>query len=143
LQGDQIEKALVAHLLTNATIRAAVQSGGETRIYPMRAPQTSTTLPRIVYQMISTIPLDSMDGDLGFSDGRCQIKCTAATYLAAKALAKAIRAAGNTFRGDIAGTVIVGTTVEKMIDLPEALPAGSDRGFNTVSQDWFVTWKED
>lgn len=133
-----METALRTHLLADATISASVGA----RVYPLRAPQNETTLPRIVYQRVSDVPLESHDGYGGHQTTRVQIKATAATYTAAHALAKLIKNKANAFRGNVWGVLVTDCQPRGVVDLPESLPAAADRGLNTVSQDWLVSWKE-
>lgn len=65
-----------------------------TRIYPLRIPQRGS-LPAVVYQIITTDPVNSLDGDSGLDLLRLQIKTWADKYEDAQALAVAVRNALN------------------------------------------------
>jgi hypothetical protein len=134
-----MEAALRSHLLADATIAASVG----TRVYPLKARQGETTLPRIIYQKVSDVTLITHEGYGGNQTSRVQIKATAATYSDAKTLAKQIQNKANTFRGDFSGTVITDCRPTGTVDLPESAAAGAESGPNTVSQDWLVSWKDD
>ena len=62
---------------------SAVSSLVGSRIYPLVRPQ-GDALPAIVYQRISTVPVNSLDGDSGLDEVRIQIACVAPTYAQAK-----------------------------------------------------------
>jgi predicted metallo-beta-lactamase superfamily hydrolase len=57
--------------------------------YPLVAPD-SQPRPYIIYQVISNVITNSLDGDVGISNRRFQIDPHADTYAAAKVLAKSI-----------------------------------------------------
>jgi len=61
-----------------------------TRLFPMRL-EPGTVLPAAVYQVITTDPVNSLDGDSGLDLLRVQIKAWADTYTEAKSLGLAIR----------------------------------------------------
>lgn len=83
-----IEKDLFDTLKNDATVAGLVG----TRIYPLHMPQ-GVPMPAVVYQRISTTPINSLDGDTGVDAVRMQVSCWAATYLASRALSDAVRAA--------------------------------------------------
>ncbi len=65
-----------------------------TRLFPMRLEQEpKTALPAAVYQVITTDPENSLDGDSGLDLVRLQIKAWADTYTVAQSLGAAIRSA--------------------------------------------------
>lgn len=133
-----MESSLRTHLLSNATIAAAVGS----RIYPLKGPQAETTLPKIVYQRVSSQTLNTHAGFGGHQTSRVQIKTVASGYLAAKELSSLVQGMADSFRGNVWGTLITDCRPQGQIDLPESTPPGTDRGANVVSQDWLVSWKE-
>lgn len=61
------------------------------RVYAMRAPQSSTTLPRITYQRITTSPETSLTGSSRLDSVRIQVDCWAKTFLGAAALGDQVR----------------------------------------------------
>lgn len=66
------------------------------RVYPMRMDQEAA-LPAAVFQLITTVPVTSLDGDSGLDSLRVQVKAWAARYADAHALSDAIR---NALRAD-------------------------------------------
>ena len=81
-----LEVGLYAKLSGDAGVSALVG----TRIYPLLMPQ-EPTLPAIVYQRISTVPLgQSHQGGNHLNRARMQLACHATTILAAKQLAQAV-----------------------------------------------------
>ena len=83
-----IEIAIVTALKNNSTITDIV----EDRIYPLFRPQ-SDPLPALVYQRVSTVPENSLDGFSGLDAVRLQFSCYAKTLIEAKELAVLLRAA--------------------------------------------------
>ena len=97
-----LEVGLYAFLAADSGLSALVG----TRIYPLLLPQ-EPTLPAVVYQRISTNPLGhSNDGPDHLVRVRMQFRCHAATLLAAKGVADAVRAALDGYSGTM-GTVDV------------------------------------
>jgi hypothetical protein len=102
-----IEAGLVTKLTTTAGLTALIS----TRVYLERIPQGGT-LPCLTYQRISTPRVLTHDtsGSAGTAYPRFQFDAWAATYLSAKAITDALRAALNGFKGTItsgADTVVV------------------------------------
>ena len=71
---------------------AAVAALVAARIYPNRAPQTST-LPRLVYQVIGRNPNYAVDGASLLTDSRVQVTAQSRAYDQARALIAAVVAA--------------------------------------------------
>jgi len=82
-----IEEAIVTTLKADSEVK-----GITTRVYPNSMPQ-SPTYPLIVYQKVSGYRPHHLGGVSGVARPRFQIEAWAATYTAAKSLAKAIREA--------------------------------------------------
>lgn len=81
-----IETTLYTVLSTDTAVSNIVS----TRIYPLIAPQDSA-MPAVVYQRVSTVPVNSLAGDSGLDAVRIQISCWASTYAGAKSLAVAVK----------------------------------------------------
>jgi hypothetical protein len=81
--GESIRAVLIADPTTAGLVAA--------RIYPSLMPQ-GTTLPVIVYQVISEVPENSIGGTSAgrLTGSRIQIDCYATTYRAAHAVADAV-----------------------------------------------------
>jgi len=93
-----IEAGLVYKLTNTAGITALVS----TRVYLETIPQ-GATLPCITYQRISTPRLTAHDtsGSAGTASPRFQFDAWATTYASARAIADALRAALNGYKGTI------------------------------------------
>lgn len=78
--------------LTIQTALAALVSG---RCYPLNAPDP-VVKPCIVYQVISDVQTNSLDGFSGLSNKRIQVDAYATAYGAVKALASSVKAAMST-----------------------------------------------
>jgi hypothetical protein len=59
------------------------------RVYPIIMPQ-NTTLDAITYQVIDSVPENSLDGYAGLKNSRIQVDVWSATYAGSKALAKRV-----------------------------------------------------
>ena len=78
----QIEVIVKAHVGLTALVGA--------RVYPQVMPENGK-LPAIIYQVISSIPITTHDGDANLSTTLVQFNCHAATYLASKQVAVQLR----------------------------------------------------
>lgn len=85
-----IQSDILTALLADSAVTAIVGA----RIYPMRIPQ-GADLPAIVYQKISSVPVNSLDGDSGLDSVRMQFTSWASTYSVAADLSAKVRAAIN------------------------------------------------
>jgi hypothetical protein len=81
-----IEEAIIQRLLATSEVATIVG----TRVFPGSKPQAAP-LPAIVFNKISGAPLYDDKGEVGLDENRLQIDCWAATYSAAKGLARAVR----------------------------------------------------
>lgn len=91
-----IQAALYAELTGDATVSGLVS----TRIYPLYAPQAAA-LPYIVYQLISRETAYAHASATGLQRPRIQVRCVAATYDGAEALAAAVESALSGFNGTL------------------------------------------
>ena len=76
--------------MIESSIYTAIKSLAGGRVYPIVIPDTAS-LPAIVYQRISSVPVNSLDGDTGLDSVRIQISAWALTYKEAKNLSDTIR----------------------------------------------------
>jgi hypothetical protein len=93
-----IRPALRAFLAANSVIAGLVVTGGTTRIYPVKLPQ-STTAASIVYNEISGVGDHTMQGASGLVAVRMQIAAWAQTADAAHTLFLAIKEILDGFAG--------------------------------------------
>jgi len=84
----ELSEALYSRLQAVSGVTALVG----TRVYPLRLPQ-AVTYPAVRYQVIDEERPGALDADIGLVWARVQLDSYAATYLAAKQLATALRAA--------------------------------------------------
>lgn len=107
-----IEEATRDILVADSTVTGLVS----TRIYPQVLPQ-GATLPAIAYQMVSSAREHAHDGAAqDLSRPRLQWAAHAATYSAAKAVAKAVRDALAYYHGSTGGIKIDAVLFENEID---------------------------
>ena len=91
-------------IFTALSAHAGVTAIAGDRSYPVQAPQ-SAALPFVVWQRVSTSPINSHDGPAALDQTSVQFACFAATFTAAHDLRNAIRTAledvtlGNSARG--------------------------------------------
>jgi len=83
-----------ADIIETLTDSEAVDGLVEGRVYALTRPQEDP-LPAIVWQRISTVPQNSLNGFSGLDEVRIQFSCYAETLLQAKELAAAMRSALN------------------------------------------------
>lgn len=115
------------------TLLASVAGG---RRYWVRAPQ-GATLPYVVLNIVSGLRDYHTRGPSGYTQSRVQADCYGATYSAAKATARALRAAMSGVRGgDIQGVFI-----ESERDLPAEDAGPVNHPFRT-SIDLIIHHKE-
>lgn len=89
-----MEEELFTRLTTYAGLAALIGL----RAYPTRLPQAST-LPAIVYTVIDGVPVELLRTESGTFTTRVQITAFAATYAAAKGVAREVHAALARYRG--------------------------------------------
>jgi hypothetical protein len=129
-----IEKGLRDLLCADATVGPMV---GNQRVRPMMLPEGSD-LPAIVYLLIATSPLTSMDGVNALQMKRIQLDCYGKNGAAAKALAKAVHNLLDGYRGFLSeGTEVQSCLPNQDIDLYD-----SDRKSYCVHCDFNVRFIE-
>jgi hypothetical protein len=97
-----LEDALVEHLRMNAPVAALVG----TRVHPAELPERPT-YPAIVYRRIGRSGVNHTEGPSGLAAIGIQIDCWAMRYRESKALAAAVSAALDGFKGLLGGSVPV------------------------------------
>ena len=116
-------------------------SAGVTGIVSQRVswaerPQGSA-LPALVLTQISGAPTYVLRGPSNYTEARVQVDCWASTFLAARQLADAVRAALSGFSGVRGSTRFHGVFLDAERDLRDAETDGAERFFR-VSQDFMV-----
>lgn len=110
------------------------------RIYPLSVPQ-GVTYPAIAYQQVGTATFNHSVGTCDFAIARFQVTSYAETYLAAKALNAAVKAAliGWTDGG---GTPVIGSSSwQGDTDLAGGPEPGQDEYLRGVASDWTIKFK--
>jgi hypothetical protein len=130
-----MEQGIIARLLTTNSIISLVS----TRVYPGSRPQGSA-LPAIVLNRISGGPLYADDGEVGLEQARIQVDCWAATYSAAKLLARAVKASLSAFEGTVGETTFQLIELDIEQDLREGGGDAADYPFRTALD--FLVWAE-
>jgi hypothetical protein len=97
----RVEEALTTKLRADATVAALVGS----RIYPVKAPQ-ATTSAYLVYDLLGGEDHTAHDGFGGLRSGRISYSCCAPKYGEAKAVAEAVRGALAGWKGVQSGLEI-------------------------------------
>ena len=127
-----LETELRTYTLAGTAVAALVA----TRMYARLLPQTPT-LPAITFSRVSTRRLHDMNGPDGLPRPRLQLTCWASTPAAAGALADAVRARLDGYRGAM-GSVTVGSCLlagERDVDDVEA-------GRSGVALDFMIQYQE-
>ena len=97
-----------ANTLLNALLRASpvVQSVANSRVFPVRIPQSSPT-PAVCFMLISRMPQECMKGLRLYDKARVQISIFADDFVTLSTLADGCRAALDGYRGADSTTAIV------------------------------------
>lgn len=119
-----IETEIRTRLVTASTPAAG-------RIYPLVLPQ-NPTLPAVTFSRVSGLRVHNLGGVSGRARPRISISSWASTYAGVQALAAAIRASLNGFKGTLA-TIAADIRIDNEIDLYEEEP----KVYHIV-QDYFV-----
>jgi hypothetical protein len=130
-----MEEAIIAKLLADSGVSTIVGN----RVFPGSRPQAST-LPALVLNRISGGPEYADDGEVGLEQARIQIDCWAATYGAAKKLARAVTASLSAFEGTIGATTFQLIELDIERDLREGGGDTADYPFRTSLD--FLVWAE-
>lgn len=99
--------------------------GGRAFVAPRRE-SDDQALPYITHQMISDVPVNSLDGYTGHSRCRVQIDCYAATYGAAEELCQRVKMSVN----NTSGAPLIDTATATF---------DQDTGLHRVSLDVFIS----
>lgn len=125
-----IEAALFAYITTDSTVSGLMS----TRMYPLDLPQEPTA-PCATYHRVSTTPLYTHSGDSQLDEVRIQIDSYAATVLAAKTLAGAIRDRISGHSGDMEGVDVQSVFMDTEQDFGDPTT-----DLYRVSQDYLITF---
>ena len=106
-----LQAGIVAYAKTKTDITTLIGTGDNARIYPMIAPQKTTT-PYIVFEKISNNHQHQLSGSSGFSRARIQFNVWSDTYLQAQTLAEKIRLTFDGLHGIYMGDVFVQSVLQ-------------------------------
>lgn len=106
-----IEDAIYTHATDDAGISALIGA----RIYPGYASQ-NTTVPYIVYQRISSVPINLLAADTDITEARWQFNCYGTSYPSAVAVVEAVRTAFARYSGTVASIEILDVFIENVVD---------------------------
>lgn len=112
--GSDLDAAIYSHVITDAAVSAIIES----RFFPGAIPE-GQILPAAVYQQISAVHDETLDGADGLANARFQLSAWAATRIAAKALAETIRLRLQSYRGTLGSVVIQDISLIDRRDLLE------------------------
>lgn len=126
-----MEEALIALILDDGGVTHLMG----TSVWWGRAPQASTTYPRVVLRKVSGIPDYHLQGPSGLEMSRVQVDCYGATYTSAKASARAVRAVLSGYRGAVSGRRLQGGFIGAERDLPNEEDASGAQNLFAVSFD--------
>ncbi|HUX02738.1 MAG TPA: DUF3168 domain-containing protein [Phycisphaerae bacterium] len=133
----ELETGIYTLLAADSTVAGIVG----TRIYPALAPQ-NVTYPCIVYQRVGADRAHHTTGASGMSEVIVQVTSMAATYLAVKALAAAVRTAMDAQRGMWGGVDILAAYIHNEMDTLDAEPSSDARRLYGIQQDYGIFHRE-
>ena len=87
-------------------------------VTPLILPQ-EPSYPAITYQQVSAVPVHGMGQDAALLRARVQVDSWGDTYAEARALASAVKAVLNRFRGPAAGVTVLDVLLNNEMDLYE------------------------
>lgn len=128
-----MEEDLVALLLEESTLSALVGS----KVWWSQAVQGEAP-PYVTLRVISAPRDYHMQGASGLVESRVQIDCDAATYAAAKSVARAVEGALSGFKGTQGNTKFLAVFLDQERDSNEELTGTSKRMFRTSLD--FLIW---
>lgn len=132
-----ISAAIRTRLLANGTVAGLVG----TRITSDVLPQGSA-MPAITYEVVDTLPSETLAAIADVSRARVQVDCFAASREGANALADAVRLSLQMFRGSIGDQFINGIQmVTGEIQTVDRSKAGTDQRRFITTQDFYVFYR--
>lgn len=117
------------------------------RVQPAATSQ-GLALPRVVYSVIGSAPVRTLNAALGLTRTRLQVEAQAATYAAARALARAIKGDADNanlgsrlagYQGTLGNVQVQGCHLDFETELYETPVNRSDVGVHRVVMD-FIVW---
>jgi hypothetical protein len=126
-----IETEVHDYVIADPTVAGLI----DTRMYPNKLPQ-GATLPALRFQLITQPRLRNLGGGAGRATPLLQIDCFAKGYVAAKALAAAVRARIGDFNGTLTSSRAVIAIETERDDYDDTVKA--DR----VIQDYRISFNE-
>ena len=117
-----VETDLRTYLLAQATITAIVGSSG---VYCGNVPQAAAT-PLLLVSRVAGEHGHHLDGGAGYCTARVQVDCYSTTYVAAAALAEAVRLKMQGYRGAMGTTTVSSVMLESDLDQSDPPTDASD-----------------
>jgi hypothetical protein len=127
------EKALYSILTNDSDVAAHVS----TRVYPNVAPQ-SASYPYIVYERVSTEPLNAIPGSLNESRTTFQLSIESDSYSECKDVADDVRDALDGYSGTAATVVVHRIYLDGESDVYDEPESGDETGVHGVQFDVIV-----
>lgn len=128
----EAEKSLTMKLKADAGVQALVN----TRVFFAEAPQ-NPPIPFVLMTRVGTDHVHSLTGSSGLANARIQVDCYAKTQKEARAVATAVRAVLDGFRGDENDVNVQGVILLDTMDGYEESPE-----LRRVTQDYHVWYNE-
>lgn len=132
-----IAASIRTRLLADASVAALVGTRIQSDVL-----EQGQTLPAITYQVIDTVPNETLAAISDVSRARVQVDCFGATRGAANALADAVRLSLQMFRGLIGSQFVNGIQMPTgEIHLVDRNEAGTDQRRYITTQDFYVFYR--
>ena len=130
---DNVEHAL-RNLIRSTT---AVTDIVATRVFPAYVPK-GQSLPAVVYELLTSDPIDSNDGHGGLTYSRFSVECMSNSYSEVKDLAEKVRLAVTGYSGTEASVVI--SSLRHMSSSDDFSPPADagERGTHSVVLDFRI-----
>ena len=129
---------LKTYLESKSTITAVVS----TRIFGVKRPQKIRTLPAITFERMNGGHDHTLSAAAGSAIPRFRIRCWAATYVAADALAEILRNVMQGYRGTMGSTTVQSVILDDEFDEYEESEDGSDQGVFGIAHDYLIRYVE-
>ena len=131
-----MESTLAQHLLSRPAITDLVGQ----RIYSYYLPQ-GTSLPAIVYRIISCVPMHAIDGALNTLSARIQLDLLAYRARDISVLREQLRHELSGYTGTMAGAQVIRSNLVNEIGYVDEPTDGSDRWIYRRSVDYLIRYK--
>ena len=130
--------AIAQDVRTYLLTKSAVTTLVGTRIFPSFIPQSNTTYPCIVYNLINQLPAHMLSGGAGYAETRVQLDVYATTLLVAESLAEVLRDELQGYKGTMGSSTVSSVVYKNMVGFYEPPQDQSDTGLFRYACDYWI-----